>query len=121
LPAVLASLPGEGEGEAPKWQGFLTLDLGVRGTILTEGTLGALGAKVRETRSGPGTKVKVAVVPELNVGELVLRNLHVRVGSEDRLGLGALEGVAVAVLPSKGVVKFAPAASADDLLAEVGT
>lgn len=92
----------------------MPLTFGSAGITLSEGTIGLAGGKIKEKSGG-----KVAVIPELRIGELVLTDVKVRVGA-DSLGLLAFTDLALAVLPSEGVVRFAPAADADTLLSAVG-
>lgn len=93
---------------------FMPLTFGSAGITLSEGTIGLAGGKIKEKQGG-----KVATIPELRIGELVLTDVEVRVGS-DSLGLLAFSDLALAILPSEGVVRFAPAADADTLLSAVG-
>lgn len=94
---------------------FIALSVGQAGITLTEGTAGKAGASIKEKSGG-----KVAVVPELRIGELVLSNVKVRIGGQDSMGLTTFSGLATAVLPSEGVVRFAPVDQADGLLSAVG-
>ena len=109
MPMVAATVPGS---ENPI---FLALSVGKGGITLTEGTAAKAGASIKEKSGG-----KVALVPELQIGEMVLSNVKVRIGSQDSFGLTTFSGLATAVLPSEGVVRFAPADQADGLLSAVG-
>ena len=109
MPLIAASVPGT---ESPI---FMALSIGQAGVTLTEGSAARAGATIKEKAEG-----KVALVPELRIGELVLSNVKVQIGAQDSLGLTTFTGLATAVLPSEGVVRFAPADQADGLLSAVG-
>lgn len=108
-PLVAVRLPGL---ENPI---LMALSLGQSGITLTQSTAEKAGATVKAKTQG-----QVAVVPELRIGELVLSNVKVQIGAQDRMGLTTFSGLATALLPSKGVVRFAPAEHADGLLSAVG-
>ncbi len=69
-----------------------------------------------------GEWAQVATIDTLSVGDVKLNNLRVQVvdGDELILGFGAIDEVAVALLPSKGTVKIVPASEGYDLVSSVG-
>lgn len=80
-----------------------------------------LGLTPEETKV-MGRYAQVAVIPELRVGELVIRDLPVEVVYEEVfvLGTAPLQDVATAILPSEGTVRFVPAAKGEALVQELG-
>lgn len=108
-PKLAVTLP-----ESEAFHAF-SVDLNSQGIWVTEGFAAAAGAKVKENQGG-----KVAVIPEMHIGELVLRDVNVRIGG-NKLGLHAFSELAVALLPSEGVARFALAgAEGEALVAAVG-
>jgi tetratricopeptide (TPR) repeat protein len=97
-----------------------------------------LNLKGSENEFKAGGKVVAGTLPELRIGELTLTDVPVvteplkrstivadpsapaGLNVDGRLSLTALDSVAWAVIPSKGVVRFAPAADGSALLAQVG-
>ncbi len=124
---VFATKPDAGEGDDPF---LLGLSPGSGANLCTEAVVGALGGWVkdetltRRVRLGKKTiKVvtKVGYLPGLQIGDLVLRDVHCEIDpAKNLLSLATLDEVAVAVLPSEGQVRFAPAAQAESLLTAVG-
>ncbi|MFT5584601.1 MAG: tetratricopeptide (TPR) repeat protein [Cognaticolwellia sp.] len=94
---------------------LMALSVGRSGITLTQGTAEKAGAFLKDTSQG-----QVAVISEMRIGGLVLSNVKVQIGDQDSMGLTTFSGLATAVLPSEGVVRFAPAAQADGLLSAVG-
>ncbi|MEZ4238012.1 MAG: hypothetical protein R3F59_18080 [Myxococcota bacterium] len=67
---------------------------------------------------------RVAVLPEVRVRDVIFRNVHVEVVSDAPglvLGIEALPQVAVAILPSEGVVRWVPAKYGAALVQSLGT
>lgn len=96
------------------------ISVGTGMNILPAGTAKALRLDVDSVKI-PGVKTpqKVTIVPEVRVGDLVLRDVRFWVESRaERVELGAssMPELAVAVSNSTGTVRFAPAAKADELL-----
>jgi tetratricopeptide (TPR) repeat protein len=69
-----------------------------------------------------GEWAQVATVDSLSIGDLTLNNLRVQVveGDELILGFGAIDEIAVAILPSTGTVKIVPASQGYALLSSLG-
>ena len=103
-PKLAVTLP-----ESEAFHAF-SVDLNSQGIWVTEGFAAAAGAKVKENQGG-----KVAVIPEMHIGELVLRDVNVRIGG-NKLGLHAFSELAVALLPSEGVARFALAGAEGEAL-----
>ena len=113
-PAVLVEIPASEEDREPTQQ-LAVVDLCLGWSTLGSSLAKEWGLEVKETGDG-----KRAVVPELRIGELVLRDLRVEVtGDGLTLGVAALD-LAGAILPSKRVVRFAPASEGADLVSSVG-
>jgi len=93
------------------------VDLGGEWTRVGEDLADALGLQVR----GEG-KRRRTVLPDFEVGGLSLRRVRAEVveGESLVLGVSALPGLGVAILPSEGVVRFASGAAAASLLEAVG-
>lgn len=121
LPTVQGSVTAEGD-DAKDEPVMVVIDLAGSGTRISSGTAKALGVKVKEKELAKGWKAKLAVVPKITIGGMVLTDVPVQVVGDDDvvLGCAALNDVACAILPSQGVVKFVPVGSAAALLAEVG-
>jgi tetratricopeptide (TPR) repeat protein len=110
LPAVwvTGAVPAEGAPTAM----FASIDLTRGWTQVPEPVAKALGAK---------PKGGFAVIPELHIGDVVLRDVRAQVGPAFVIGVATLDELGVAMLPSKGVLKMVPADQAEALLSEVGT
>lgn len=69
-----------------------------------------------------GAWAQTAVVEQLTLGDLVLRGVRVEVvaGNELVIGFGAIPQLAVAILPSEGVVRVVPASRGMKLVESVG-
>ncbi len=127
LPAVWGVLPPAEKAKegTPPTGVLVVLDLAEGWSTISPGLAKTLGLK---TSKGKGffKGMEFAVVPQLTVGTLVLGDIPVVVGpvsggrAEMVLGLGTLEGVASAILPSQGTAKFVPSKESDALLAAVG-
>ncbi len=123
VPAVMVTVPGDGADA--KDQDFLAVvDVGSSQSTISPAMADALGLKKGKGKFAPGTApVEYVVIPTLKVGEVTLHDLGALVAegeAEMSLGFGKLTEVAVAVLPSRGIVKIVPAADATALLGEVG-
>lgn len=100
-PLVEARLPGDR-------QVLAVVDLLGRYARLGEDLAREAGIETRVTRIG-GRPVRTAVIEELTVGELVVKRLRAEVVPGDELVIGARAlGLSVGILPSEGVVRFAP-------------
>lgn len=97
------------------------IDLGHDWTRLGSRLARRLGIETESTTLH-GSWTRIAVIPELHLGGVVLRDLQVEVVEGDDLivGFGTIPELAVAILPSKGVVKLVPQAEGEALLASVG-
>ncbi|MCB9675755.1 MAG: hypothetical protein H6737_11595 [Alphaproteobacteria bacterium] len=97
------------------------VDVGMGWTTVGRDLAGELGI-VPEATDLNGEWAQVATVDALSIDGVTLRELRVQVvpGDELVIGFGALDELAVAVLPSKGVVKIAPASEGKKLVEEVG-
>jgi tetratricopeptide (TPR) repeat protein len=127
ITAVFASGPkGDGSDEF-----LLTLNLAAGPSQCTEAVVGALGGTKKDVvlarygklfRKVKKVTATLAEVPELRIGGLTIKNFRCEIHKEENsLAIPSLVGAAVAVLPSQGVVKFAPSSQADALLSSVGT
>jgi len=98
------------------------VDLGHGWTTIGRDLASELGI-VPEATDLWGDWAQVATVESLSIGGLTLHNLNVQVvkGDEIVLGFGAIDDLAVAVLPSQGVVKIAPASEGRSLVEATGT
>ncbi|MEL6349442.1 MAG: tetratricopeptide repeat protein [Myxococcota bacterium] len=108
---------------------------------ISEATARALGLESKDNEiSRLPLTVKTTTVAEMRIGDMVLSNITSQIGYEDdsyiddaewyiplpqfadvdgTIGLGAL-GVAYAILPSKGVVRFAPREQEQRFIDELG-
>jgi tetratricopeptide (TPR) repeat protein len=125
-----------GTGDPTTWiSGEVAKAAGIEPKVANKRSLNFKGA---DNAFKGGGEVSAATLPELRIGELVLedipvvtepvmnsritpdRTTHFAETLDGRLSLPALEAVAWAVLPSKGVVRFVPAADGQALLGQVG-
>ncbi len=126
LPSVLIEVPAppaeEGEEVATPTRVFAVVDLVADWSKASESTVKALGGKVKKSKLH-GAATKIATIPEVHIGDVVIRGLRVQVDdsvSTLSLGISTL-GIGAAILPSQGVVKLVPAEEAAGLVSSVGT
>ncbi|MEZ4318666.1 MAG: hypothetical protein R3F61_14225 [Myxococcota bacterium] len=110
------------EVDGKKRSVLAVVDLGHSWTMLGRDLASELGI-VPESSDLNGEWAQFAEIDALTIGEVTVRNLKVQVvaGDELVLGFGAIPSVAVAVLPSQGVVKIAPASEGKKLVEATGT
>ena len=122
LPVVRAQVNDGAEHEGA----LFTLSSGRAAVQVTEAFAGAHELEIKTNKR---TGAKSVAIDRLAIGGLVLRGVTAVIvegptGSGAApamtLGLGALDGVAYAIQPSAGVVRFVPAASGAGLLESVG-
>lgn len=116
-PAVMvAAVSGETERRA-----LAVIDVGHGWTRIGRRLARQLGLELESTTTN-GVWGQITVLPEIRIGELVVRELRAEVieGDDLILGFGALPELAVALLPSNGTVKFVPAAEGRALVESVG-
>lgn len=108
------------KGDAGSERRLAVLDVAHGWTRVGWRTVYALGL-ASESTTLQGRAVQVVVLPEVRVGELVLRDVAAEVDGMEGVTIGtAALGLPVAVLPSSGTVRFVPAADGADLVASVG-
>ncbi|MBN2797897.1 MAG: OmpA family protein [Deltaproteobacteria bacterium] len=100
---------------------FAGIDLSQGWTTVDKDTAEKLGGKVKKSKLN-GSSIEVTTLPELILADgLVLRDVHAQVKGDGLvLGLATLEEVAVAILPSTGVVRFVPAGEGEALVSSLG-
>jgi len=121
LPAVAVALP------VPEQQALrhvlARVDLARGWNRVDPETASTLGVEPEWTRTR-GQWRRIAELPRLEIGDLVLEGVHLEVTDEATgliLGMAALDQLAVALLPSEGVVRFVSASDGKALLDEVGS
>lgn len=80
-----------------------------------------LGLPVRTVRLGDDL-VRITTIPTVAIGAMTLRKVRARVvGGDDLvLGLGAIDELAIALVPSEGVVRLVRGEDGEQLLAAIG-
>ena len=123
LPALLATVPNaETSNEV-----FFHVALAGAGSMISKGQAASLGWKVNKAKKSlffqlpgypMGAEVMWAVAPKIQLGTLTLENVHFVVTEKGPavLDLGAVEEVATALLPSKGILRFVSSDQANTLL-----
>lgn len=127
-PAVLATGPDKGDDDPDEF--LLTIALSEGPNKCTEAVVGTLGGWTQQktvARQGSflgsvtKTATEIAYIPEMRIGELTLRDVHCEVDkTTNALAMPQLIDLAVAVMPSEGVVRFAGSDDAAKLLDAVG-
>lgn len=102
--------------------GLAIVDLGNGWTRIGRERARALGISTSSVDTRDGW-VQYAVIPQLTVAGASFEGIHAEVvaGDELVLGFGTLDEVAIALLPSKGMVSITSSDNGQWLLAEVGT
>jgi tetratricopeptide (TPR) repeat protein len=98
------------------------ITLGNAHMVVSDGFLGASGAEASERNLGKGDVRKVATV-DFDIGEATFDGVQVESGYggpySGQIGLAAFRDVAVAVLPSQGVVRLGSADASAEVLGSV--
>jgi len=131
LPTVEVLVPST-EADKPGKRMLAGVEMGSDANRMPKSMAKGLGLEVRElNKSGRGAKKQsgspkgktlVAVVPELRVGAAVFKDVRfVLTGSSMVLSFLTVDEVAVALLPSRGVLQMVAAANGASLLEAVAT
>jgi len=115
-PMIYATFPDD-----PASSTLAIVDLGGEWTRVGVDLAVELGLTVQTARRH-GRTVKRTVIDEVAIGDLTLHGLRAEVvdGNELILGLGAAGPIGIGILPSAGVVRFAPPDGVDALLDAAG-
>ncbi|MCB9692085.1 MAG: hypothetical protein H6736_09760 [Alphaproteobacteria bacterium] len=116
-PLVRIETPGK---SAPRAD-LAVVDIAHGWTRIGWKTVRQLGLVPEET-SLQGRYAQVVVLPEVRIGDLVIRDLRAQVDDSEVpvLGLAAIPGLATAILASEGKVRFVPASQGRELVQGVG-
>jgi hypothetical protein len=120
LPAVAGAVRIEGH-DAPRPL-LVGIDLTSGWSRIDADTLSTLGVEP-EWSQLRGRWMRVAELPALQLGDLVLEGVHLEVTDEAaglELGFAALPRLGAALLPSEGVVRVVPASGAEALVRSLG-
>lgn len=102
---------------------LIALDLLAEPTRIGEAFVRSLGLTPKDSKGERVVEIPEIRLPGNGEGELVLAQVRARVvpGDDLILGLGALDELAVGLLPSKGKVLFWPESQGSMLLADIAT
>lgn len=119
LPTVEVQIPIDGE-QRPA---LAVIDLAGTWSRISPEVASALGIPF-EWQKIRGVWRRIAELPQVQIRDLVLEDLRVEVVADIPglvLGIGSLPEVAVAILPSEGVVRWVPAKYGPGLIESIGT